>query len=236
MRKLLFLVVIAVWLAAPATAQLSNIEVPGCAYIDNGLCVSRGFSLGLDESLSKVSAGIVKLGGSYNYATLQVGRLQLTRIADPGAPTVAAQGTTGATSYGYKVSCQSADGSTTAASTETTIANGNATLSATNYNAVSWTRPTGARQCKVFRTTGGATQGLIATVTAPTAALSDTGLAADGSAETINTTGQLLLSEFNDAPATAGAACTKGEVRVGTSYIYVCTATNTWKRAAIATW
>lgn len=38
------------------------------------------------------------------------------------------------------------------------------------------------------------------------------------------------------APASASATGTVGEVRFGASYIYVCTATNTWKRVAIATW
>lgn len=37
-------------------------------------------------------------------------------------------------------------------------------------------------------------------------------------------------------PASATAAGTTGTIAWDTSYIYVCTATNTWKRAAIATW
>jgi hypothetical protein len=38
------------------------------------------------------------------------------------------------------------------------------------------------------------------------------------------------------APATAGATGAEGTIRFDANYIYVCTATNTWKRAAIATW
>jgi hypothetical protein len=38
------------------------------------------------------------------------------------------------------------------------------------------------------------------------------------------------------APATSGAAGTAGDIRYDADYIYVATATNTWKRAAIATW
>ena len=38
------------------------------------------------------------------------------------------------------------------------------------------------------------------------------------------------------APATSGATGTAGDIRYDADYIYVCTATNTWKRAAIATW
>jgi hypothetical protein len=38
------------------------------------------------------------------------------------------------------------------------------------------------------------------------------------------------------APATTGATGTAGDIRYDADYIYVCTAANTWKRAAIATW
>jgi len=38
------------------------------------------------------------------------------------------------------------------------------------------------------------------------------------------------------APASAGAAGTTGTIVTDADYIYVCTATNTWKRVAIATW
>jgi hypothetical protein len=37
-------------------------------------------------------------------------------------------------------------------------------------------------------------------------------------------------------PASATAAGTKGDIVHDTDYIYVCTATNTWKRAALSTW
>jgi len=48
--------------------------------------------------------------------------------------------------------------------------------------------------------------------------------------------GQIQLSALNTAPASAGAAGTLGEIRYTADYIYVCTATNTWKRTAISTW
>jgi len=37
-------------------------------------------------------------------------------------------------------------------------------------------------------------------------------------------------------PASAGASGTTGDISWDSSYVYVCTATNTWKRAAISTW
>jgi len=50
------------------------------------------------------------------------------------------------------------------------------------------------------------------------------------------TTGQMNIAALNTAPASAGAAGTLGEIRYTADYIYVCTATNTWKRAALSTW
>ena len=37
-------------------------------------------------------------------------------------------------------------------------------------------------------------------------------------------------------PASATASGVAGEIRVDADYVYVCTATNTWKRVAISTW
>jgi hypothetical protein len=50
------------------------------------------------------------------------------------------------------------------------------------------------------------------------------------------TTDQYILSDLNTAPANASATGTKGEIRVTSNYIYVCTATNTWVRAGLSTW
>ena len=41
---------------------------------------------------------------------------------------------------------------------------------------------------------------------------------------------------LNTAPASAADTGTTGEIRIDADFIYVCTATNTWKRTAIATW
>ena len=47
---------------------------------------------------------------------------------------------------------------------------------------------------------------------------------------------QFRLSDLNTAPASASATGTKGEVRITSTHIYVCVATNTWKRNAIEGW
>jgi hypothetical protein len=54
-------------------------------------------------------------------------------------------------------------------------------------------------------------------------------------ANTITAT-QFKLSALNTAPASATAPGTLGEIRITAGYIYVCTATNTWVRSALATW
>lgn len=47
---------------------------------------------------------------------------------------------------------------------------------------------------------------------------------------------QYRLSALNTAPASATATGTLGEIRIDANFIYICVATNTWKRAAISTW
>ena len=44
---------------------------------------------------------------------------------------------------------------------------------------------------------------------------------------------QYRLTALNTAPASATATGTLGEIRIDANYIYVCTATNTWKRTAL---
>lgn len=48
--------------------------------------------------------------------------------------------------------------------------------------------------------------------------------------------GKILRIGTDKTPASAGAAGNKGEICWDADYIYVCVATNTWKRAAISTW
>jgi hypothetical protein len=44
------------------------------------------------------------------------------------------------------------------------------------------------------------------------------------------------ISDLNTAPSSATATGTLGEIRYTSDHIYVCVATNTWKRSAITTW
>jgi hypothetical protein len=114
-----------------------------------------------------------------------------TPPATPSAPTVTDVGTAGSTTYGYKIVAKTVRGFS-AASSEGTDATGNATLSATNYETITWTAVTGALSYDVYRTTGGATQGLIGNTTELT--FNDTGLVGDAS--TAPTTRQNLGAAY----------------------------------------
>lgn len=116
--------------------------------------------------------------------------LALTR---PGAPLLAPQGTTGATSISYVVVAVNNSG-TSEASQATTTTTANATLSVLNYVQINWQLVPNAASYRVYRTvTAGVspvTVGLIGTVTAPTTTFNDTGIAGDATiAPTVNTSG-----------------------------------------------
>jgi hypothetical protein len=93
-------------------------------------------------------------------------------------------------------------------------------------------------------------------LTAGTSTVSQTAVTADGfqtnnssftaSSSAVSTSFGTTFTTFDatittckitgSAPASAGAAGTTGTIVTDADYIYVCTATNTWKRVAIATW
>ena len=56
----------------------------------------------------------------------------------------------------------------------------------------------------------------------------------DGSSLTV--TGQVNLAALNTAPATAVDTGTLGEIRWTATHVYLCTATDVWVRASLATW
>lgn len=137
----------------------------------------------------------VNNGTAGKLGNLTAGTLTLSALATPAAPTVAVVGTAGSTTYTYKIVAKQADGTTTDAGPATSTATGNATLSGTNYNTVSWAAVTGATSYDVYRTAGGTNQGRIATGTtaltvndqAPTVSVSG------ATTPTTNSTGSLNL-------------------------------------------
>lgn len=162
-------------------------------------------------------------GLTYDAATdtLTVGavaakNVTVSGLATPGSITVTPTGTTGATTYTYKLVARLADGTTTEAGAASTTAAGHATLSAINYNALSWAAVSGAASYDVYRTVGGATQGKIASATTALS-LNDTGLAGGGeTAPSTDRTGvvaadSLLLGQTPIVSPSAGTTVLGGD-------------------------
>lgn len=89
--------------------------------------------------------------GTYAWASIAP-----VAIATPAAPTVTQGGTAGSTGYSYKVVAR-VKIFFSAASTATATTTGNATLSAANYNLISWSGVSGATSYDVYRTVSSGT-------------------------------------------------------------------------------
>lgn len=123
-------------------------------------------------------------------AQLKIVRVGGTGFSPPAAPTVTPSGTPGVTSYSYRVVAVAGTKVTDASAAGSTTT-GNATLTGSDFNRVAWSAPAGAvgvTEYRVYRSVGGATQGLIGTVAVGTTQFDDTGLAAAGSVPAQNTT------------------------------------------------
>jgi hypothetical protein len=154
-----------------------------------------------DDATNKLQVtGSAKITGNVGLATASPtqaltvnGQVNTLALSTPVAPTVTPTGTTGATSYSYVIVAKQGDGSVTAGSTAGTTATGNATLTSSNYNALSWTAVTNAASYDVYRSVGGATQGKLTNVT--TNSYNDQGAAGDAStAPTTGTTGNVTVA------------------------------------------
>lgn len=101
-------------------------------------------------------------------------------VANPSITSVTPTGGT-ATSYSYKLVAVDAAGAKTAASAAGSTAAGAATLDGSHFNTLLWTDPVAApASVLVYRTVGGVTQGLIATVAPGVGTYVDTGAVGDG--------------------------------------------------------
>ena len=117
--------------------------------------------------------------------------LEQAAIATPGSITVTPQGTGGAATWTYKLVALGSNGTTEAGAASSTAV-GNATLTGSNFNRLTWTAVTNATGYWIYRTVSGgtpATLGRIAVLGAVTT-FDDTGIAGDSAtAPTTNTTG-----------------------------------------------
>lgn len=125
---------------------------------------------------------------------IRVNLLELPSLSTPSAPTVTPQGASGATSYSYKIEAINKD-QTSVASSAGTTSTGNASLSSSNFNRVTWTAVTGAQTYRVYRTVGGATTGVIAVVGGGALQLDDTGLTGDSATAPTAATGGIFWTD-----------------------------------------
>jgi hypothetical protein len=177
--------------------QFGTLSVDNNAQITGDLNIQGGISIGANI---QAAANIGIYGGAtVKGSTILSGNTNSgNMLGTPGAPTVAAQGTTGAVSYTYAITAVNASGGETASSTGTSIANGNNILTAINKNHITWTAVTNATAYKIYRTATGSsnaccnTTGIVGSATGTS--FDDIGIiASTTTAPTVDTTGQLTV-------------------------------------------
>ncbi|MBT9169344.1 MAG: hypothetical protein DDT19_02703 [Syntrophomonadaceae bacterium] len=151
------------------------------------------------NSLGNVGVGTLTPATRFHVAgtTRGEGGAQILALSTPGTPTVTPQGVTGTTVWGYRVTARSVVGETLA-SVEGRATTGNAILSATNFNRITWSAVSGAVDYRIYRTTAGgtpSTTGLIGTTTSLT--FDDTGLAASRAVPTMDSSGNVGIGTTN---------------------------------------
>lgn len=91
-----------------------------------------------------------KAGETFTGRVVGVG----TQLTTPAAPTVTPQGAAGTTAYRYRVSAVDAEGGESLASVGGTTTTGNATLTGTNFNRVTWVANGSAVAYRVYGRSG----------------------------------------------------------------------------------
>lgn len=119
-------------------------------------------------------------------------------LITPGSPLVSPQGTPGVISYSYAIASVNATGVSKASQVKV-CATGNATLSVTNFNRLTWMADPAATSYNIYRTASGGTPastGLIGTVSVVT--FDDTGIAGDSAAAPTENTSGVESPFWND--------------------------------------
>ena len=131
------------------------------------------------------------------------GGLIIVPLDTPGAPTVTPQGTSGSTTWGYKITAFSESGETLA-STEGQTTTGNATLNSTNFNRITWSAVTGAIKYGIYRSTAGGTPSttgaLVEVQATATLQFDDTGQAASGSEPSEDKSSAVTIGSGSGSP------------------------------------
>ena len=136
--------------------------------------------------------------------------------------------TSASVTYNYEVTAVSANGAETPASTAGTICTGRtfSLFSGSIYNAISWSSVTGASFYRVYRTTGGTTQGFVGETSS--ISFNDTGFTAGAQPSALETSGSLFTStnhyyEVTALDDTGGQSTPSSQVTGNTSSSYKAT-------------
>ena len=157
---------------------------------------------GYGNLINKSQGGGLAVGASTANATLSVqGGITTTALPVPTlSATVTTVGTAGATTYRYQVTALDGTGESLGSAVQQTTT-GNATLSGTNYNTITWTTVGGAVNYKIYRCTGAACTPLgLATVTGSNSSFNDQAAGSpSGTAPVFNTTGKIGVNTLTPA-------------------------------------
>lgn len=122
---------------------------------------------------------------------------ELPSLATPAAPVITMGGVTGASTWTYKIEALNRN-QTSIASAAGSTTTGNATLTNTNNNVVTWVAVPGASAYRIYRTvvaTSPTTTGVIAIVGASALSFVDTGVAGDLSTAPTALTGGIFWTD-----------------------------------------
>ena len=153
---------------------------------------------------------------SLNPITSAVNYVKITNAAAGGAPQVSADGTS--TDIYLSLKPKGAGGTTILSSNGANAAVFNSVASCVNYFILN---PSATGNSPTFQAYGSDTDVSLNLTTK--------------GAGVVQANGKPVVTAVS-VPATAASTGTTGQIAYDASYVYICTATNTWKRAAIATW
>lgn len=172
----------------------------------------------------EVGSNVAITGGSINGTNIGA--------TTPGTGAFTTLSATGITSLGQTVTVSGTTPEVRASASTTTVPFGFTFYNGSDYDAsVKHQVNTGTLTIDVGRNSSWGAELDIYVDTVRSARFGKTQTTLD---QNVAVSGNLTLA--TQTPASAGAAGTAGTITWDSSYIYICTATNTWKRVAISTW
>lgn len=152
---------------------------------------------------------------------LEVNGIKAVKLASISISSVTNSGVAGSTRYTYVVAAYCFN-QTIVVSDSLATTTGNATLSGSNFNVITWTQVVGAYKYVIYRITGGSAQGVITTRGQATTSYNDqngaSATAATTPANLLNSTGSISLEGGVIGSATLTAAGTTGARTINKYY------------------